>query len=116
MTVTASLTSLWQIMIFGVMKIVNFAHGDFVMLAMYVAFFLSVFTGVDPFVLIPLAAVLFFFVGVVVYRLFFSRLIGGPDFPQLIVSLGLSLLLQSGNDQLVQLRQRPVAAQQLWVV
>ena len=47
-------------LIFGVMKIVNFAHGDFVMLAMYVAFFLSASTGVDPFVIIPLAAVLFF--------------------------------------------------------
>jgi branched-chain amino acid transport system permease protein len=82
-------------LIFGVMKIVNFAHGDFVMLAMYVAFFLSAFSGIDPFVVIPLAAVLFFFAGVVVYRLFFSRLIGGPDFPQLIVSLGLSLLLQN---------------------
>jgi branched-chain amino acid transport system permease protein len=82
-------------LVFGVMKIVNFAHGDFVMLAMYVAFFLAASVGIDPFLAIPLAAVLFFVLGVGAYRLFFSRLVGGPDFPQLIVSLGLSLLLQN---------------------
>jgi branched-chain amino acid transport system permease protein len=82
-------------LIFGVMKIVNFAHGDFVMLAMYLAFFLAATTGIDAFLTIPLAAVVFFLLGVAVFRLFFARLVGGSDFPQLIVSLGLSLLMQN---------------------
>jgi branched-chain amino acid transport system permease protein len=82
-------------LVFGVMKIVNFAHGDFVMLAMYTAFFVATALGLDAFLTIPLAAVVFFLIGVLVFRLFFARLVGGSDFPQLIVSLGLSLLLQN---------------------
>ena len=43
-------------LIFGLMDVVNFAHGEFLMLAMYVTFFLFTFFAIDPLLAAPLAA------------------------------------------------------------
>ena len=50
-------------LIFGLMDVVNFAHGEFLMLAMYATFGLVVVSGLDPIVLMPLVAALMFVLG-----------------------------------------------------
>lgn len=57
---------------FGVMKILNIAHGEFLMLGGYVAFWLLTLWGVDPFWCLPLVAVALFVLGAISYKLLFA--------------------------------------------
>jgi len=59
---SSGLTLIW-----GMMNVVNFAHGDFVMLAMYAAFFAFTLLHLGPVWFVPIAAVLLFALGVIVY-------------------------------------------------
>jgi len=62
-------------LIFGVMRIVNFAHGSFLMLAMYTAFWLQKLGGIDPYLSLPIAAPLMFLLGYLVQRFVIGPLI-----------------------------------------
>lgn len=64
-----ALIALGLTLIFGVMKIINMAHGEFLMIGMYASYFLYRYTGVDPFLSIPLSAAVAFLFGVALYRL-----------------------------------------------
>ena len=57
---------------FGVMKILNIAHGEFLMVGGYIAFWLFTMMGIDPFLGLPLIAVAIFLLGAVCYKLLFS--------------------------------------------
>ena len=59
---------------FGVMKILNIAHGEFLMVGGYIAFWLFTLHGVDPLLGLPLVAVALFVLGAVFYKLLFSGL------------------------------------------
>jgi branched-chain amino acid transport system permease protein len=90
-------------LIFGVMRVVNFAQGDFVMLGMYFAFFAYSAVALPPQLLALLALPLFAVVGVVLHRALIGRVTGGASGArrggqdaQLILTLGLSLILQNG--------------------
>lgn len=89
------LVSMGLSLIFGVMRIVNFAHGELVMLAMYGTFFSVTLLGLDPFVTILLTAPILFLVGIVIQKYFVQSLIGPNDTPQLLLTVGISLLLQN---------------------
>ncbi len=65
-------------LIFGVMDIVNFAHGEFLMLGMYASFWAWALGRLDPVVTLPLTAVLLFAFGAAVYRLVIRRIIAAP--------------------------------------
>jgi branched-chain amino acid transport system permease protein len=54
-------------LIFGLMDVVNFAHGEFLMLAMYATFGFAVFAHLDPVIALPLVAAVMFILGAVVY-------------------------------------------------
>src|SRR4030088_3560648 len=56
-------------LIFGLMDVVNFAHGEFLMIAMYATFFLFAFFAMDPLLAAPLVAAALFVFGAVVYLL-----------------------------------------------
>ena len=60
-------------LIFGLMDVVNFAHGELLMLAMYAAFFINVGSGLDPLVQLPLVAALMFGLGMLIYRGLIAR-------------------------------------------
>src|SRR5207244_6386310 len=60
-------------LIFGVMEIVNFAHGEFLMLSMYLSFFLHSALGWDPIAALPLNAIALFALGVIVYYALIRR-------------------------------------------
>lgn len=82
-------------LIFGVMNVVNFAQGEFLMLGMFVTFILSHGTGLDPYAFVIVAAVLFFLVGYVLERLLIHQTIDRGHETQILVTLGLSVFLKS---------------------
>ncbi len=84
-------------LIFGLMDIVNFAHGELLMLAMYATFFISAYAGLDPLLQLPLVAAGMFAVGVVVYRGLIRRALGvqfNRGMVQIFVTFGLAIFLR----------------------
>lgn len=79
--------------VFGVMRIINLAHGDLVMLGMYGAFWGLVLWKLDPFVSIMLWVPLLFVGGMLVYRFFLKAIIPGGELNTLLYTAGLSLLI-----------------------
>jgi branched-chain amino acid transport system permease protein len=86
---SSGLTLIW-----GMMNIVNFAHGDFVMLAMYVAFVVWKLFGGGPLVGAPIAALVLATLGVVVYFGLIRSIMKGPMLAQILGTFGLALLLR----------------------
>jgi branched-chain amino acid transport system permease protein len=86
---SSGLTLIW-----GMMNVVNFAHGDFVMVAMYAAFFAFTLLKLGPALFIPLCAALLFGLGVVVYSLLIRHVLRGPMLAQILSTFGLALFLR----------------------
>ena len=86
---SSGLTLVW-----GMMNIVNFAHGDFVMLGMYVAFVVFSVFGVGPAAGAPLAALVLATLGVIVYFALIRHIMKGPMLAQILGTFGLALLLR----------------------
>lgn len=85
-------------LIFGVMKIINFAHADFAVLAMYFpTFWFLQWWNIDPFISAAIALPLFFVLGYVTQRLLLERVIGGSESETstLIMTMGFSLLIDN---------------------
>src|SRR5262245_32524677 len=80
-------------LIWGMMNFINFAHGEFVMLAMYVALVVT-WLGVGPAAFVPVAAVLLFLLGVIVYLALIKQVMRGPMLSQILSTFGLALLLR----------------------
>ena len=81
-------------LIFGLMEIVNFAHGEFLMLAMYSTFFLYTLLSVDPILSIPINMVFLGILGVLVYQGMIRKVLGGPMLAQMVVTFGLATFLR----------------------
>jgi branched-chain amino acid transport system permease protein len=88
-----SLIAIGLTLIWGVMNIVNFAHGDFLMLGMFTSFWLYTLYGVDPLFSIPVCTVLLFILGLLIYRYIVSKVMKGPMLAQLVVTFGISIFL-----------------------
>jgi len=88
-----SLIAIGLTLIWGVMNIVNFAHGDFLMLGMFTSFWLYTLYGVDPLFSIPVCTVLLFILGLLIYRFIVSKVMKGPMLAQLVVTFGISIFL-----------------------
>jgi branched-chain amino acid transport system permease protein len=88
--VAVGLTIIW-----GLMEMINFAHGEFLMLGMFGAWGLSAGLGLDPLLaIVPLGLAMYGF-GVLVYRLLMRRVQGGDPFTQIFATIGLLFLLQN---------------------
>ncbi len=83
-------------LIFGVMRIVNFAHGEFLMLGMFASYWLVRFTGAHPYLVVAPVALLLFAVGALTQRLLIDRVLGRTDEAQILLTVGLSAFLQGG--------------------
>jgi len=82
-------------LIFGILDIVNFAHGEFLMLGMYASFWLFVLAGVDPYLSVLVVIPVFFGVGVATQKLLIQRILTAKPNIQILLTLGLSLFLQN---------------------
>jgi branched-chain amino acid transport system permease protein len=82
-------------LIFGVMEIVNFAHGEFLMISMYLSYFL--YTGLhwDPIAALPVNAAALFGLGVLVYYALIRRVLRAPMLAQIFATFGLGVFLQN---------------------
>jgi branched-chain amino acid transport system permease protein len=81
--------------IYGVMKQINIAHGDFIVLAAYVALGIVAATGLTPFLVIPLAIVVFGAFGYVLQRTVLNRTLGSDILPPLVVTYGMSIVIEN---------------------
>jgi len=81
--------------IFGVMDIVNFAHGEFLMVGMYTGLLTAQATGMEPLLTLPIAAVAGFLLGIICYFGFIKFVIRGPMVAQLLGTFGLMIFLRN---------------------
>jgi len=84
-------------LIFGLMDVVNFAHGEMLMLAMYATFVVFSATGLDPLLQLPLVAGLLFLLGVLIYRGLIARALGvrfNRAMVQVFATFGLGIFLR----------------------
>ena len=80
-------------LVFGVMRVINFAHGELVMLGAFVTFWGYTAFGLHPLLALPLSALALFALGWVLQRLLLERVLGGPPMAGLLVTFGLSLVV-----------------------
>ena len=92
-----SLVGIGLNLVFGVMRIVNLAHGDFLMLGAFVAFGVVALAGIDPLFAVPLAFVLFVLAGFLLYWVLVPRLQGSvnPEMLSIILFFGLSQVIEA---------------------
>ena len=82
-------------LIFGIMRVVNFAHGEFLMLGMYLAFWSFTLWRIDPYLILLVAVPLFFAVGLATYALVMRGVIRASHNVQIFTTVGLSTALQN---------------------
>jgi branched-chain amino acid transport system permease protein len=88
--VAVGLTIIW-----GLMEMINFAHGEFLMLGMFGAWWLSLTFGLDPLISIVPIGLLMYGAGVLVYRLLMRHVQRGDPFTQIFATVGLLFLVQN---------------------
>ena len=88
-----ALVSIGLTLIYGVMVIVNFAHGEFLMLGIYVAFWSYTLFGLDPYLSIPFAIVLVGILGAMIQRGLVQRVLDAHPLNQIILLVGISTLI-----------------------
>ena len=89
-----ALVAIGLTMIFGVMDIVNFAHGEFLMLGMYSAFWMFALYALDPLYTLPLTVLMLFAFGVLLYQFVIARIINAPMLSQIFTTFGIMILLR----------------------
>jgi branched-chain amino acid transport system permease protein len=89
-----ALVALGLTVIWGVMDVVNFAHGEFLMIGMYTGYWTSLILHVDPLITLPASALVGMLLGVASYYLLVKHLLRGPAIAQLFGTFGLMLFLR----------------------
>ena len=105
-----ALVALGLTLIYGVLHIINFAHGAMLMLSLYAAFFLFKLANIDPYLSIAIVTPAAFVFGYFIYRYGIGVLSKGKDQNILLITLGLSIIIEnsalfffSGDQQTVSL-------------
>jgi branched-chain amino acid transport system permease protein len=80
-------------LVLGIVHIVNLAHGELMMVAAYMTYYLSRALGVDPFLATLITAPVMFLVGAALYKLTISRAVNAPELNQLILTFGVAMVL-----------------------
>ena len=88
--IAVGLTLIW-----GVMDILNFAHGEFLMLAMYISFWMFALWNIDPLWSLPVSVIALFATGVITYRLIVKKVLNAPGLTALLATFGLSILIKN---------------------
>jgi len=90
-----SLMAVGLTLIFGVMRVVNFAHGDMMVWGMYLAWLMATRGGVDPYAGFVVCAAALFLLGFVVQRVLVQRIVDAPHEMQILLMLGVALVLEN---------------------
>lgn len=90
-----ALAALGISLIFGVMKITNFAHGALITVGMYVAYEACTLLGVTPYAALPVVIVVMFIIGYFIQKFFLNPLMGVSGHNQLLLTQGLAIVLEN---------------------
>jgi branched-chain amino acid transport system permease protein len=82
-------------LIYGVLHIINFAHGSMLMLAMFGVYYLLMKLGIDPYMSLIIMVPAMYLLGYLLYKLLIGRLAQGKDENILLITLGLSILIEN---------------------
>src|SRR6266850_4605934 len=88
-----AMVALGLALIFGVMRVINVAHGPLLMLGAYVTYFLFSRLGLNPYLTVPVSMVVMFFVGVILQRTLVFRVVNAPELSSLLLTFGISIAL-----------------------
>jgi branched-chain amino acid transport system permease protein len=91
-----ALLALGLTLAFGVMRVINFAHGEFMMLGLYVTSCLFALAGVDPYLSLLVSAPALFGVGVLLQKGLINRVLKESELNQILLMIGISLVLANG--------------------
>ena len=81
--------------IFGVMRVINFAHGDLLMLGMYATWFVFTKLGMDPYLSLVITAPLLFLWGAFLQKVFINRVLNALPQNQILLTIGLGLVMSN---------------------
>jgi branched-chain amino acid transport system permease protein len=95
-------------LIFGVMNIINFAHGALMMMGMYVTFLVFKVLNLDPYLSIIFSIPFLFLIGVIIQKYLIDRVLDAPHINQLLLTLGLMLFLENTAAQIFGLNDRSI--------
>jgi branched-chain amino acid transport system permease protein len=90
-----ALTGVGLTLIFGVMRVINFAQGELVMVGMYATFWVFVLLGIDPFVSVVLTMPALFLLGAVLQRSLINRVLDALPQNQILLTIGIGLVLSN---------------------
>jgi branched-chain amino acid transport system permease protein len=89
------LMSMGVTLIFGVMGIIQFAHGEYLMLSMYSTFWIFQLLGIDPYLSLIVVVPLFFLIGVMTQRGLIDHILNAPEMAQIFATVGVSIVLKN---------------------
>lgn len=93
---TLALVAMGISLVWGVMGILSFSQGEFMMLAMYSVFFINLYFGLDPLFCLPFSMAILFVIGVFIYKLIIAKALKGPKLSQRLITFALSMVLVNG--------------------
>lgn len=88
-----AMVALGLALIFGVMRVINIAHGPLLMLGAYATYFLHQAAGLNPYVTLPLSMLVLFLVGAVLQKTLIFRVVDAPELSSLLLTFGISIAL-----------------------
>lgn len=91
-----ALVAMGLTIIFGVVRIINFAQGDFLMIGMYAAFWLFHLSGIDPYFSFLIITPLLFIAGILMQKLIIKPILNAPALAQMFSTFGLSIVIANG--------------------
>lgn len=90
---TLALVAMGIALVWGVMGILSFTQGEFLMIAMFCSFYLNLYFGLDPIVSLPICMAIMFGIDFIVYKLIIARALRGPVLSQRLITFALSMVL-----------------------
>jgi branched-chain amino acid transport system permease protein len=88
-----AMVALGMALIFGVMRVINIAHGTLLMLGAYTTFWLFSLYGINPFLSLLISFPLIFLVGVILQRFLVYRVVNAPELSSLLLTFGISIFI-----------------------
>ncbi|MEZ0290661.1 MAG: branched-chain amino acid ABC transporter permease [Sulfolobales archaeon] len=91
-----ALAALGLALIWGIVEVINFAHGEFIMISSFLAYFLYIYLGLDPLISIPFSFITSFSLGYLVQSTIINRILEAPFLSQIFATFALLLILRNG--------------------
>jgi len=82
-------------LVFGIMRLMNFAHGEFVMLGAYTTYWCFTLLGMNPYLTLVVSALVLFVLGLFTYKLLIERILDAPPINQTLLTFGISVVFQN---------------------